>query len=165
MAYHITDARVGSQPIADTSATAQHKLGTIVRAFDPTYGEGEFVYLLGVASTVVGSPVSWDPLTHQTALCPVGNNIARPVAFAMSANLAAGYGWYQISGKCIASKGATICCVAGAGVGVKTIGFISKTGTGTELQGALCAATASAKTGVITVLLAINRPHMQGRVT
>ena len=165
MAYLFVTPRIGAQPIAESSTTARHPLGTIVQAKDNTYGEGEFIYLLGVASTVVGSAVSWDPLTYQTALCPVGNAIARPVAFALSANGAAAYGWYQISGKVIASKAATICCVAGAGVGVKTIGLISKTGSLAELQGALCAATASAKTGVITVLLAINRPHMQGRIS
>ena len=165
MAYHITDPRVGSQAIDETSDTLRHKLGTIVRAADPTYGEGEFIYLLGVASTVVGSVVTWDPLTHQTTLAAAGTGLPRAVAFAMSANLAAGYGWYQISGKAIASKAATICCVANAAVAVKTTGLISKTGSLAELQGALCAATASAKTGVITVLLAINRPHFQGRIT
>lgn len=165
MAFHATEAFVVPQLIAATSTTAKLPLGTIVRAVDPTYGEGEFIYLLGVASTVVGSVVTWHPTTYQTALCPVGNNLSKPVAFAMSANLAAGYGWYQMSGLTVASKGAGICCVAGAGVAVKTIGFVSKTGTGTEIQGAVCAATGSAKTGVITVVLSINRPHMQGRIT
>lgn len=164
MAYAVTTLG-GAQQIADTSDTKKHPLGTIVRGWDPTYGEGEFIYLLGVASTVVGSPVTFDAVTYQTALAAVGTSLPRRIAFAMSANLAAGYGWYQISGMCVASKAATICCVAGAAVGVKTTGLISKTGSGKEISSALVAATASAATGRITVLLSIDRPSMQGRIT
>ena len=54
MAYTVSNY-VGAQPIEDTSTTQKHPLGTIVRGTDPTYGEGEFIYLLGVANTVVGS--------------------------------------------------------------------------------------------------------------
>lgn len=155
----------GAQPVAETSTVKQHPLGTICKGHDETYGGGEFIYLLGVASTVVGSPVVWDVATYQTALAPVGTNLPRRVAFAMSANVASSYGWYQIGGLVPASKSASICCVAGAAVGVKTTGLISKTGSAKEIHGALVAATASAKTGVITVLLSIDRPHMQGRIT
>lgn len=165
MAYAPVEQRAIAQALADTSTTQKMPLGTIIRAQDPTYGEGEFIYLLGVASTVVGSVVTWDALTYQTVLAAAGTALPRAVSFSMSANVAAQYGWYQISGKAIASKAATICCVALAGVAVKTTGLISKTGSLAELQGALCAATASAKTGVITVLLAIDRPHFQGRIT
>lgn len=164
MAYAPTTI-AGCQQIAETSTVKQHPLGTIIKGWDPTYGEGEFIYLLGVASTVVGSPVTFDAVTYQTALAAVGSSLPRRVAFAMSANVANAFGWYQISGMCIASKSASICCVAGAAVGVKTTGLISKTGSGKEISGALVAATASAKTGVITVLLSIDRPNMQGRIT
>jgi len=165
MTYRTNRGLVAHQPIATTSTTKKHPLGTIMTASDPTYGEGEFIYLLGVGSTVVGSPVTFDALTWQTALAPVGTNLPRRVAFAMSANVASQYGWYQIGGLVPASKSASICCVAGAAVGVKTTGLISKTGSAKEISGALVAATASAKTGVITVLLSIDRPHMQGRIT
>ena len=166
MAYgHISPSKVGAQPFAETSSVAKHPLGTLAEGFDSTYGTGEFIYLLGVASTVVGSPVTFDASTFQTTLAAVGTNLPRRVAFAMSANVAASYGWYQIGGMAVASKSATICCVAGAAVGVKTTGLISKTGSGKEISGALCAATASAATGRITVLLSINRPNMQGRAT
>lgn len=165
MAYFRSDGFIGGQNIADISTTQLHPLGTVCTGTDPTYGAGEFKYLLGVASTVVGSVVTWHPSTYQTALCPVGNSLSKPIAVAMGANVAATYGWYQISGLAVASKAATICCVAGAGIAVKTIGLISKTGSLAEIQGGVCSATASAKTGVITVLIAIDRPHMQGRIS
>lgn len=155
----------GAQPVDTNSTTRNHPLGLIVKGHDPTYGGGEFIYLLGVASTVVGSVVTFDASTYQTTLSAVGANLPRRVAFAMAATVASEYGWYQISGMAVASKSATICCVAGAAVAVKTTGLISKTASGKELQGALCAATASAATGRITVLLSIDRPHHLGRIT
>lgn len=165
MAYSSIESFVVAQKIADISTVKKHDLGTIVRAVDPTYGVGEFIYLLGVASTVTGSVVTYHPATYQTELCPVGNNLAKPIAVAMGANVASSYGWYQISGLAVALKSASICCVAGAGIAVKTIGQISKSGSAKEIQGGVTATTASAKTGVTSVLISIQRPTMQGRIT
>lgn len=99
MAFVITNNMVGWQPIADTDTTARHALGTIVRAVDPTYGAGEFIYLLGVASTAIGTWVTYnldDGSTTRLAANAIG-----PVGVAMSANVASQYGWYQISGKAV----------------------------------------------------------------
>ena len=59
MAYVPIEAREGVQPIAFAANNQNHSLGTIVRAFDASYGEGEFIYLLGVSGTVTGSVVTW----------------------------------------------------------------------------------------------------------
>ena len=155
----------GAQPIATTSTAAAHALGTIVRATDPTYGEGEFIYLLGVGSTAVGSIVTYDPTTYLTTLSAVGGNIPRAVAVAMSANVASQYGWYQISGQAVCAKTCTISLAAGAAVGVLTTGLIAGTGSGKEIQGACVAAVASATAGRTTVKVMIARPHKQGRIT
>lgn len=165
MAYYPTTGELITQPIAEHSTTQKQRLGQIVRAFDPTYGEGEFIYLKGAASTIVGSAVTWNSASHATTLSAVAAGLPFPVAFAMSACVSGEYGWYQISGLAVAAKAATICCVAGAAVAVKTTGLISKTASGKELQRALVATTASAATGRTTVLLHINRPHHQGRIT
>lgn len=164
MAYAVTNL-AGAQPIANTSTEQKHVLGTIVRALDPTYGEGEFIYLLGVASTAVGSIVTFDASTYQTVLCAVGGNIPRPIAVAMSANVASQYGWYQISGQAVCAKTCTISLAAGAAVGVLTTGLIAGTGSGKEIQGAAVAAVASATAGRTTVKVMIARPHKQGRIT
>lgn len=165
MAYQVTDARIGCQPIADTSTTQLHPLGTIVKAYDPTYGEGEFIYLLGVASTVVNSVVTYDASTHQTALCAVGGNVPSSVAIAMSANVDSQYGWYQIGGVAVVAKQCTVSLAAGAAVGVLSTGLIAGTGSGKEISGAVVAAVASATAGRTSVKVAINRPHKQGRIT
>ena len=164
MAYSVSTL-AGGQPIANTETTQKHPLGTIVRGVDPTYGEGEFIYLLGVASTAVGSVVTYDLSTRQTVLSAVGGNIARPVAIAMSANVAGQYGWYQISGIAVVKKTCTISLAAGAAVGVLTTGLIAGTGSGKEISGAAVAAVASATAGRTTVLVSVDRPRKQGRVS
>ena len=165
MAYGTSDPRIGSQAIATTDTVQNHPLGTIIRANDPTYGDGEFIYLLGVASTTVGSVVTYDASTYQTVLSAVGGNIPRAVAISMSANVASAYGWYQISGLAVVAKTATVSLAAGAAVGVLTIGLIAGTGTGKEIQGAVVAAVASNTAGRVTVKVMIARPTKQGRIT
>lgn len=99
MTFHITDTVIGSQPIADTSTVQEHPTGTIVGATDGTYGAGEFIYLAGVASTAVGSWVTYASDDGSTAL--LAADAIGPVAIAMSANVGSQYGWYQISGKAV----------------------------------------------------------------
>ena len=96
----------GAQPIADTSTSQKHPLGQLCRATDPTYGQGEFIYLLGVGSTVVGSLVKYNATSYLTELLTVANgkNKGVPVAVAMSANVASSYGWYQIEGNAVIKK-------------------------------------------------------------
>lgn len=106
MAYVIQDARVGSQPIADTSTVQNHPLGTVVNAYDPTHGWGRFQYLKGVANTVAGSWVTIQSDDWTTALLAAG--AIGPVGIAMSANDdATDYGWYMIDGKCADAKAST----------------------------------------------------------
>lgn len=101
MAYSlVSPILLGCQPIDETSTTQRHPLGATVLARDETYGEATFVYAKGVASTVIGSWVTFSPDDWTTALLVSG---ARgKVGVAMSANAAAtSYGWYQVTGKAI----------------------------------------------------------------
>lgn len=100
MAYTIQNPVLGVQPIAVTDTVQRHALGNIVRASDPTYGAGEFIYLKGIASTVIGSMVDYDQYLGTTALSPATTGIG-PVAIAMSANVANQYGWYQVEGSAV----------------------------------------------------------------
>jgi hypothetical protein len=97
MTYTLQTPQLGVQPIAVTDTTQRHPLGMTVLANDPTYGQGEFVYLKGIASTAVGSLVDYDQTLGTTALSPATGGIG-PVAVAMSANVASQYGWYQVRG-------------------------------------------------------------------
>ena len=99
MAYTVAENTLIGQAIADTSTTQMHALGAIVRAKDPTYGVGEFIYLKGAANTAVGSWVTYNADDWSTTL--LAANAIGPVAVSMSANVASQYGWYQISGKAV----------------------------------------------------------------
>lgn len=163
MTWVIRDTLIAPQPIAttETGATARHPLGTIVTAVDPTYGEGEFIYLIGVASTIVGSLVSYDDgdtLAFQTALYTsvVGN--PDPFAVAMSANLAGDFGWYQIGGIAACGKANTLSLAPGENVAIAT-GLVIAEATSNVVGGLVTCITASASTLVITVPCMINRPH------
>lgn len=163
--YKFVHPRLGLQPITTTSTTKNHPLGTILRAVDTAttaLGEGEFIYLQGIGSTVVGSAVVYNTASYITTLAPAGANKPQPVAFAMSANVASAYGWYQIGGNAIAAKTSGLALASNAAVGILTTGKIAATGTGKELQGALTVAKATTPT---TVTLIIDRPHYQGRIT
>lgn len=107
MTWSFINPILGAQPITETTTTenAAHPVGTILQARDATYGAGEFIYLKGVANTVVGSWVTYNADDYSTTLAAA--NAVGPVAIAMSANVASQYGWYQIGGKafglCLAS--------------------------------------------------------------
>lgn len=99
MAYVITENRLGQSLIGSVDTVAAVPVGTIVRATDPTYGAGEFIYLKGVASTAVGSWVTYELDDGATVL--LAANAIGPVAVAMAATVADTWGWYQISGKAV----------------------------------------------------------------
>jgi hypothetical protein len=158
MTFVISTPLVGMQPIADTDTVQNHPLGTIVTAVSATLGGGEFIYLRGIGSTVVGSIVNYDD-AYLTALDTAAvTGPSRPLAVAMSANVANQYGWYQISGMAVATKADTVSFADGAGLG-SAAGLAVAVATGTVLQGAVVRTVASARTGVVTVPIAINRPH------
>lgn len=180
MAFTPVENRLGIQPIAQTNAArpsvlqigqspffdAEHPLGTIVRGYDPTFGEGEFIYLLGVVNTVVGLLVKYNATTFQTAIVTNTANQDVPVAVAMSANVAGQYGWYQIAGLATVLKTAVT-------VNPQVSLFLSSTAGrvkviasgGLQILGCRSAnlATVTSTTSTITAL--INRPFLQGQTT
>src|SRR3954464_2457768 len=106
MTYTPVDNQIGIQAIERTSTVQNHPLGHIVKAYDNTLGEGEFIYLLGAANTLAGLVYSYNATTFQTVVLPSTANLGTPIAVAMSANVAAQYGWYQIEGLATVLKSA-----------------------------------------------------------
>lgn len=99
MVWRVRDEYIGAPVITDTDTVAKVPLGTRLHAYDPTYGDGEFIYLKGVGSTAVGSWVTFNSDDNSTTL--LAANAIGAVGIAMSANVANQYGWYQIYGKAI----------------------------------------------------------------
>lgn len=177
MAYTFDEPRLGLLQIASTNDTVTTAggtviptppavLGSIVRAFDPVFGEGEFILLLGVASTVVGSVVTYNATTYQTALTVNTAAQAVPVAVAMSVCTASLYGWYQIAGNAVIKKTAvavtpnvTVFLSATAGR-VKVLAS-----AGLQVVAARSANLTTIASTVSTVTVTINRPHLQSQIT
>ena len=108
MAFAIMTPSVGFPAINSFVPTSDSYVepvpyGTIVTATDPTYGAGEFIFLKGAASTVVGSVVVYNSDDFSTTLAAA--NAIGPVAIAMSASVADKAGWYQIGGKAVVKAG------------------------------------------------------------
>ena len=99
MTYVIQENSTGWQPIASVETTQKHPLGTIVKAADPVYGSGEFIYVKGVANGTANSWVTYDLDDGATAL--LAANAIGPVGVMMAALVANTYGWLQIGGKAI----------------------------------------------------------------
>ena len=103
----ILPTAAGWQVLSTTSTTQQHDLGQIVTAVDRganSNGQGDFIYLKGVADTTAGSWVTYNADDYSTAL--LGADMIGPVAVAMAPTVAGQYGWYQIRGKAVAKAGA-----------------------------------------------------------
>lgn len=104
--WRLTSPTMGAQPINQTESSQKHNIGQRVRAFDYTYGEAEFIYLAGVASTDAGDVVTFDERNGTTALAVEG---ARgPAAVAMAATVAGLYGWYAVQGAVPVNTGSNI---------------------------------------------------------
>ena len=181
MAYSFVTPQIGFLQIANTDSgitptnsstaipTPPATLGQVVRAYDPTYGEGEFILLLGVASTSIGSLVTYNATTYQTALCPSTAGLARPVAVAMSATTATTFGWYQISGSAVVLKQVNKQIAGDLAVGISSsVGKIvasTTAGAGKEILSARKSASGTVASAATTCVIVIDRPHMQGKIT
>lgn len=169
MAYFPTESRLGLVGFGNIDTATALPFGTIVRGQDAASGKGggEFIYLPGVASTAVGSLVTYDPLGKTTTLAPHTANLGQPLAVAMAAvTTTKNYGWYQIAGVATVKK---IAAKINPSVAIflgTTAGSIQATASaGKEILNArtVNAATVASATSTISVL--IQRPFAQGQVT
>lgn len=157
MAWKIISPVIGAQAITDNSTTQRHRLGEIVQARHETYGVGEFIYLKGIGSTVANDWVEYSDafLTSLSSIALAGNEM---LAVAMAATVANEYGWYQIGGVAQSNKASTLSVAAGAGFAL-TSGKVVAAATTLRVFGALAVSVSSAKSGVTTLTVVINRPH------
>ncbi len=176
MAYYFTENRMGFPGITSITSvvtttainSTSIPIGTIVRGSDPTLGGGEFIYLAGVGSTIVGSVVAYNLSGQTTTLEPAATTYGgAAVAVAMAANTSTtGLAWYQIAGCATVSK-TTIKFNPNVAVYISaTSGKITSTlGTGLQIEGARSSNAATVASATATVLVTIDRPHMQGSKT
>lgn len=174
MAYSVDHSVAVAIPIAvvDTGKTVASgstkptiPLGTIIRGVDPTYGQGEFIFLQGVGSTAVGDVVTFDGTTYQTVRATTATNQGKPIAVAMAAvATTANWGWYQIEGTAVVNKSTAVKISNRAKIGMKSTAKVGSWAplSGKALWGAVAAA--SAASAVTTIAVVMNRPHLAGLI-
>lgn len=162
MAYAFIESRImPKQSIASNASTAAVPTGTIVRAKDPTYGEGEFIYLKTTASVVLGSIVTYYTKTTGSVIAsmvPSTANNAVHIAVAQVAGVTGTYAWFQISGTAPVKKVASLIAInARVFVGATTGRIRALASTTRCILGMHTANSTSA--AVSTVTCTFNRPH------
>lgn len=164
MAYVIATPNLGFTLIGTIDLTAKVPIGTIVRAVDPTYGSGEFIYLKGLVGTVAGLVVGYDNVTGITYLGTTSGVVdgGSPLAVATAATVASTWGWYQISGNAVVLKTATKLDPATPTVKVylsATAGRVMPTSVaGRQIIGARFSTAATVTTTTSTCIVTLNRP-------
>jgi len=161
------DSTAAFTPSSGTATNARFPIGTVIRASDPTLGEGEFIYLQGVASLAAGEVVSYNATTGAVTRLPSTANLGAPVAVSMAANTSASnYSWYQIGGLATVLKSAVaVTPQAKVYISGTTGRLMPTSASGKQILGAKFAnlATVTSTTSTVTVLLA--RPFAQGQIT
>lgn len=162
--WMVDDQLIGYQPLDQTSTTQNHPLGTVVAGHHPTYGGGEFIYLKGVASTVVGSLVDYDQYLATTALSPATGGVGA-VAVAMSANVANQFGWYQVEGAAAIKAPNAMTVGADVFMLAATPGSVDDAAVaGEQILGAKVSTTTGTPSSGLA-LVQIQRPFHQGQIT
>jgi hypothetical protein len=154
--------------LAGVDTVQRVALGTILKGFDDVLGEGEFIYLPGVAASAAADVVTYDlapgAVNVVRALSGTHANSGRAIAVAVAAVPAGSYGWYQISGCAIVGA------LAGTAAGGKvfltaTAGQISSTAiAGAQLLGAYVS-TAVGTPAALQAYVTLNRPSTQAQIT
>lgn len=141
--------------------------GTVATYRDAVLGGGEFIYLLGVASTILGSAVTYQlsdgvSLNGTTALWAGTTYTGAPVAFATAAIVATNWGWYQIGGAAIVATSGTV--AAGNPLYFQVAGVVQAAAVnGKQIVGAY-AASANGVPTTNQAIATIDRPTVQGQV-
>lgn len=149
----------------DTSALVP--VGTIAKFVEDTLGEGEYIYLPGVAATIAGDLVEYDlapgaqaTIRHSNA---TASNSGRPLAVASAAIVAASFGWYQISG--VTTVNTLAAQAAGVVMASATAGSVANAAdAGDQILGARLS-TATGVPAALKAYMTLQRPIVQGQIT
>lgn len=161
------DPRLGAQQIADIDTTQRHPFGTIVRAKDrgaTAYGEGEFIYVKGVAS---GATKAWATYIAKTGLTTLAvANSQGPIGIFMSTlDATTKFGWLQITGRAI-GKALTLFADNGVPFLTATAGSIDDSSvSGDFITGAMGRNGAAITVGDLAGEFELNRPYAGQRIS
>ncbi len=162
------NGQLGYPKPGTVDSSAAVPLGTVASFRDigtTALGLGEFIYLKGVASTVLGSVVSYQvsdgtAQTGTTTLWAGTVNMPVPLALATAATVASTYGWYQIGGSAICAISGTI--ADGDDLFYQAAGVLSATLVAGKQALGIQAASANAVPSSGKAIATLDRPHAQG---
>ena len=162
--WKFVGALTSQQQVDESSTTQYMPLGTVLKAQDKdtstNYGEAEFVYAKGVASTVVGSLVTIDGVGHTTALASA--NALGQCGIAMSANAAATYyGWYCIKAEAVPVKALAAFADAKACYLTATAGSVDDVAVAGDLVHSMISVSALDTPSTGLALVGISYPYVQ----
>jgi hypothetical protein len=123
----------GTQPFNDwfvPDTIQRHVLGTTVKAVDPYWGLGEFIYVKSNDALLKGSLAMWDE-AYLGVLLPTAAGQGFPFGVAMAPIPSASFGWLQISGRCVYKTNATV--AADTAVAVAAAGIVGTLANGKQL--------------------------------
>ena len=123
----------GTQPFNDwfvPDTVQRHVLGTTVKAVDPFWGLGEFIYVKSNDALLKGSLVMWDE-AYLGVLLPTTAGQGFPYGVAMAPIPSASFGWLQIGGRCVYKTNATV--AADTAVAVAAAGIVGTLANGKQL--------------------------------
>ena len=154
--------------VLDVDVVRKVAIGTTIRGYSDTFGEGTFIYLPGAAGVVAGDLVAYDMLpsnpTVTRLIAGAGvNNSGRPVAVALTAIPAGQFGWYQIRGVAVVNA------IVGTAVGNLFASGTTGSATSVAAAGAqILGARISSAVGTPSAgrsFITINTPCMQSQIT
>jgi len=163
----IENGRIGMQPIADTDTIQNHPFGTIVVAKDvgtTVYGQGEFIYVKGVASGALRAWAGYRSKSGLTTLAVADGNYSLGVMMS-TLDATTKFGWLQIKGRSVAK-----CLTAFADNGVvyltATAGSVDDASViGDIVHGAIGRNGGTVTVGDLAGEFEINRPLCENRVS
>lgn len=163
----IQNGRIGMQPIATADTVQNHQFGTIVTAKDvgtTAYGEGEFIYVKGVASGALNAWAGYRSKSGLTTLAVADGNYH--IGIMMSTlDATTKFGWLQIKGRAIGK-----CLTQFADNGVvyltSTAGSVDDASViGDVIHGAVGRNGGTVTVGDLAGEFEINRPYSENRVS
>jgi hypothetical protein len=170
MAWTTSNDRAGTGVPGVIYDVKLNDIGAINRFRDPIYGEADFVFLPGVASTAVGSVMEYT--TSAGAASPTGTttlwagavNSGKPLCIATVANvLTTNWAWYQISGNAqVAISGAV---AAGDRAFWQANGVVSSTLIASKQANGMIATSANGVPSAGFASYQMHYPVAQGQVT
>jgi hypothetical protein len=131
--YSAIEGFAGTTPFNDwfvPDTVQRHVLGTRVKAVDPFWGLGSFIYVKSNDALLKGSLTMWDE-AYLGVLLPTTAGQGFPFGVAMSPMASGTYGWVQVEGRCVYKTNATV--AADTAIAVAAAGIAGTLAAGKQL--------------------------------